>query len=492
MRVLFVTPECYPLVKTGGLGDVSAALPPALARAGADVRLLLPGYPAVLRGLGGLEAVGEPITDLPGGAPGRLLIGRMPDGVLAYALDAPALYNRTGNPYLGPDGMDWPDNAMRFAALSWCAASFAAHAPLDPWWRPEVLHGHDWQAGLVPAYIKLRSDRFAGPIRPATVLTIHNIAYQGRFGAWMMGDLGLPSSAYSIEGVEYYGGVGFLKAGCYYADRLTTVSPTYAHEIQTAEHGAGLQGLLATRAADLSGILNGVDYQIWDPTTDGLIAARYSAEDLGGKDLCKADLQNAFGLDRRADAPIAGVVSRLTGHKGLDLVLEAAGEWVAAGGQLAVLGTGERAMEAGFRHLADWFPGRVGVHIGYDEALSHQIQAGSDILLVPSRSEPCGLTQLYALKYGTLPLVRRTGGLADSIVDANPAAVGDGAATGFQFVNATTQELTWALRRALSLYRKPERWHAMQQRAMTRDFGWEGPAEEYMELYRETAPLLVA
>ena len=491
MRVLFVTPECFPLVKTGGLADVSAALPAALNASGADVRLLLPGYPAVLNGLTDLQEVGGPITDLPGGGNARLRIGRTPDGVLAYVLDAPSLYDRPGNPYLGPDGRDWPDNAQRFAALSWCAAGFASKQAYDPWWRPEVLHGHDWQTGLIPAYLTLRRDRFDGPFRPATVMTIHNIAYQGHFGAWMMSDLGLPSSAYRIDGVEYYGGIGFLKAGCYYADRLTTVSPTYAHEIQTSEHGAGLEGLLAGRADDLAGILNGVDYHIWDPTADPHITARYSADDLGGKDLCKADLQAAFGLDRRPDAPIAGVVSRLTWHKGLDLVLEAAAQWIAWGGQLAVLGSGEPALEAGFRHLANWYPKSVGVRIGYDEALSHRIQAGSDLLLVPSRSEPCGLTQLYALKYGTLPLVRRTGGLADTIVDANPAASSDGSATGFQFVNPAAQELTWALRRAITQYRKPERWHAMQQRAMTRDFGWHGPAEEYMELYREVAPALV-
>lgn len=484
MRVLFVTPECFPLVKTGGLADVSAALPPALDAAGAEVRLLLPGYPAVLNGLENLHEVGDLITDLPGCDRARLLLGRTAEGTMAYALDAPSLYGRPGNPYLGPDGRDWPDNAVRFAALAWAAAGFAAHDSYDPWWRPDVIHGHDWQTGLIPAYLALRPDRFAGPQPVATVLTIHNIAYQGWFGAWLMGDLGLPSHAFRIDGVEYYGGIGFLKAGCFYADRLTTVSPTYAHEIQTAEHGTGLEGLLAARADSLTGILNGVDYGIWDPANDPHIPANYGPDDLGGKDACKAALQSAFGLDRRPDAPLAAVVSRLTWHKGLDLVLEAAVQWIGWGGQLVVLGSGEAESEGGFKRLAQWHPQSVGVRIGYDEALSHRIQAGSDLFLVPSRSEPCGLTQMYALKYGTLPLVRRTGGLADTIVDANPAALNDGSATGFQFVNATAQELTWALRRALTLYRKPERWQAIQHRAMTRDFGWHGPAEEYMELYR--------
>ncbi|MFD1626463.1 glycogen synthase GlgA [Azospirillum griseum] len=488
MRVLYATSECYPLVKTGGLADVSAALPPALNAAGADVRLLLPGYPAVLNGLSNLHEVGDLITDLPGCDRARLLLGRTADGVLAYALDAPSLYNRPGNPYLGPDGRDWPDNAQRFAALAWAAAGFAAHTSYDPWWRPDVLHGHDWQTGLIPAYLTLRPDRFGGPSRPGTILTIHNIAYQGNVGPWMLGELGLPASCFRMDGVEYYGNIGFLKAGCYYADRLTTVSPTYAHEIQTPEHGTGLQGLLAGRAADLSGILNGVDYDIWDPARDPHIAARYTPDDLGGKDACKADLQSAFGLDRRPDAPLAAVVSRLTWHKGLDLVLDAASHWVGWGGQLVVLGSGDPASEAGFRQLAQQHPQSVGVRIGYDEPLSHRIQAGCDLFLVPSRSEPCGLTQMYALKYGSLPLVRRTGGLADSIIDANPAAIADGSATGFQFVAPTAQELLWSLRRAIALYRKPDRWQAMQRHAMTRDLGWRGPAEEYMELYRGLVP----
>lgn len=486
MRILFVTSECYPLVKTGGLADVSAALPPALARAGADVRLLLPGYPAVLKGLSDLAPVGDPIPDLPGmaGAAPRMLLGRMPDGTPAYALDAPALFGRPGNPYMGPDGHDWPDNAQRFAALAWAAAAFTAPAGLDPWWRPDVLHAHDWQAGLVPAYLRLRPDRFGGERRPGTVLTIHNIAYQGQFPPWTMGDIHLPSSAYAIDGVEYYGSVGYLKAGCYYADRLTTVSPTYSQEIQTDEQGAGLEGLLSMRADRLSGILNGVDYGVWDPARDPLLPAPYSAGDMGGKAVCKTALQEAFGLERAAARPLAAVVSRLTWHKGLDLVLEAAGGWVAAGGQLAVLGTGEPWMEQGFRQLAAWHPGSVGVRIGYDEGLSHRLQAGADLLLVPSRSEPCGLTQLYALKYGTLPLVRRTGGLADTVIDATPAAVNDGAATGFSFGAATVREIAFCLRRALALYRRPDRWQAIARHAMTRDFGWEAPAREYLELYR--------
>lgn len=484
MRILYVTPEIFPLLKTGGLADVSGALPAALRAAGEDVRLLLPGHPAVLAGLGELTEVqgnlaGLPGLDAAGGA--RIRLGTAPDGVPAYVLDAPSLFNRPGNPYLGPDGKDWPDNALRFAALSWAAACFVGHgAGADPLWRPDVIHGHDWQTGLAPAYLALRRDRFAAA---ASVLTIHNIAYQGQFDAALLGWLGLPAAAYHPDGLEYYGGLGFLKAGCRYADRLTTVSPSYANEIQTDEQGMGLQGLLTHRADALTGILNGVDGQVWDPATDSHLPARYDADDIAGKATCKAALQQEMGLMVESGAPLACVISRLTWHKGLDLVLAAADRWVGWGGQLAVLGTGEPGLEEGFRQLARRHPGRIAVHIGYDEGLSHRVQAGADVIFVPSRSEPCGLTQLYGLKYGALPLVRRTGGLADTIIDANAAALADGVATGFQFVNANEQELVWAMRRAVGLYRRPDVWAALRRRAMTRDFGWSGPAAAYQTLY---------
>jgi starch synthase len=496
MRILYVTPEIFPLLKTGGLADVSGALPAALRALGHDVRLLLPGHPKVMAGLGELT----PVEGVLGGMPGadqaaahgglRLWLGTAPDGVPAYVLDAPALFDRPGNPYMGPDGKDWPDNGGRFAVLAWAAACFAGHGvSADPFWRPEVIHGHDWQTGLVPAYLKLRRDRFA---ETASVLTIHNIAYQGMFPAAMLGWAGLPSHDFHIDGLEYYGALGFLKAGCRYADRLTTVSPSYAHEIQTDEHGMGLQGLLATRADALTGILNGVDYAVWDPATDPYLPAPYSADDMAGKAACKAALQAELGLEAEALAPLACVVSRLTWHKGLDLVIAAADDWLDRGGQLAVLGTGEPGLEAAFRDLARRRPGRAATHIGYDEGLSHRLMAGSDMILVPSRSEPCGLTQLYGLKYGALPLVRRTGGLADTVVDANTAALndiahGEGAATGFQFVAPSAQELTWRLRSALALYRRPEVWAGLRRRAMTRDFGWSGPAKEYAALYAAAA-----
>lgn len=488
MRVLYVTSEVYPLVKTGGLADVSAALPAALKGIGIDVRVLMPGYPAVMKGMRDLQDVGPVITGLPGGGEAQLRRGFLPDKVPAYVLDAPSLFDRAGNPYLAPGGKDWPDNAVRFAALAWVAVNFVGKVPADPSWCPDILHGHDWQAGLVPAYLKLLPEQFGGAKPPGTVMTIHNIAYQGNFSAELLKQLKLPDRAMKTDGVEYYGQISFLKGGCYFSDRVTTVSPTYALEIQTPEYGTGLDGLLRSRSETLSGILNGVDYSVWDPATDRALPANYSADKMAGKAVCKAGLQATFGLEQKPDAPIACIVSRLTSHKGLDLVLDVIGDWIKAGGQLVVLGSGDSASETGFRYLHGWHPGSVGIRIGYDEPLSHRIQAGSDIILVPSRAEPCGLTQLYGLKYGTPPLVRRTGGLADTVVDANLSAVKSGTATGFQFTNPSSQELLWALRRAMALYRKPDVWRTIQRNGMLADFSWTDPAREYAALYKDIMP----
>lgn len=481
MRVLFVTSECFPLVKTGGLADVSGALPLALTDIGVDARVLLPGYPAVLDGLEGTRIERE-LSGLPGAGYGRLISGRLPSGVPAYAADVPALFDRPGNPYIGPDGRDWPDNALRFGAFGRIAADFAAPAE-DGRWRPDILHGHDWQAGLMPAYVA-----FMGGRRPGTVMTIHNIAYQGQFSPYLLGALHLPAHSFQIEGVEYYGGIGFLKAGLHYADRLTTVSPTYAREIQSAEHGCGLEGLLAHRTDDLTGLLNGVDYDVWDPVRDPYLVERYGPDALDGKAAGKAALQAHFGLEQRPDAPLFAMVSRLNWHKGADLLIQALPALLARGGQLVALGTGDRDLEDAFRHAAAAHPRAVGAHIGYDEALAHRIQAGADLLLVPSRAEPCGLTQLYAMRYGTPPLVRRTGGLEDTVIDATPAALADGCATGFAFDEPTVSGLSWAIRRAIDLYRTPERWRGLRRHAMTRDFGWRGPATDYLSLYRALRP----
>lgn len=467
MKVLFVTPEALPFVKTGGLGDVAYALPAALASLGADVRILLPGYPAVLDGLPGARTVAE-LAGLPGQASSaRLLFGTIEGGARVYAIDCASLYARPGNPYLGPDGSDWPDNYRRFGALGRVAADWPV-----PDWRPEIVHGNDWQSGLAPAYLAL-----AGGHRPATVFTIHNLAFQGLFPPPVMAELALPPASFSVQGLEYYGKVGFLKAGLWYADKLTTVSPTYAEEIQSEPLGFGLQGLLRGRAGDLVGILNGVDTAVWDPAADIHLKVHYDADRLDGKARAKEALCQELGLDD-APGPLAVAVTRLTEQKGMDLVLAALPAFLAAGGQLAILGTGEAALETAFAEAARAAPGRIAVRIGYDEPLAHRLQGGGDLVLVPSRFEPCGLTQMYGLRYGTLPLVRRTGGLADTVIDGE---------TGFVFGPATAEAFVGAWRRAVDAFADPLLWREMQRRAMRVDVSWHGSAERYLALYRSLA-----
>jgi starch synthase len=476
VRVLFATSELYPLIKTGGLADVCGALPPALAAHGVEVRTLLPAYPIVMQRLGETVPMAE-IDDLFGG-PARLLAATTAEGVQVLALVAPHLYQRTGNPYLGPDGRDWPDNHLRFAALSWVASEIGLGRLAG--WRPDIVHAHDWQAGLAPAYLAL-----PGAARPATVITIHNLAFQGLFPATWLEALRLPPSSFSVDGVEFHGKISFLKAGLYYADRITTVSPTYAREIMTPEAGSGLNGLLSGRARDVRGILNGLDERVWNPADDPALPHAYRPDDLSGKAADKALLQDRFGLVREPRAPLFCVISRLTEQKGLDLLLDVLPALTAGGGQLAVLGTGDPVLEAGFVQAARQFNGRVGTIIGYDERLSHLLQGGADAILVPSRFEPCGLTQLAGLRYGTIPVVARVGGLADTIVDANEAALADGVATGVVFAPVTGRALADAIDRTIALYRDPEVWRTMVRRAMTRDVGWGRPAVHYVSLYQE-------
>ncbi|HEY1261786.1 MAG TPA: glycogen synthase GlgA [Stellaceae bacterium] len=486
MRVLHVVAELYPWVKSGGLGDVAAALPPALQALGVDTRLLLPGFTGFLDAFTETDEVARLRTPFAVERV-RLTRVRLPGNhVLAYLVDHPAFYDRPGGPYAGPDGIEWPDNHRRFGLLGWIAAALARGA--DPAWRPDIVHAHDWHAGLTPAYIA------AGPpaaSRIGTVFTVHNLAYRGLFPAAAFADLALPPAFFSIDGVEFYGGVSFLKAGLFFADRLTTVSPTYAREIQTPAFGWGLDGLLRSRAPVLSGILNGVDPQIWDSRRDAVLPKPYGEEDApAGKRAAKTALQQRLGLDRRATAPLFGAVSRLTAQKGLDLVLAGLPELLAAGGQLALLGAGDAGLEAGFTAAAAAYPGAVAVEIGYDESLSHLIMAGADVMLLPSRFEPCGLTQLYALRYGALPLVHRVGGLNDTVVDADAATLADGSATGFAFDEDSAPALTRTIARAALLYREPELWRRMMQQAMTRNFTWDAAARQYLALYRELTAAL--
>ena len=477
MEVLSVASEIYPLVKTGGLADVAGALPGALAPLGIQVRSLVPGYPAVMQALVDRETR-HVWPDLFGGA-ARLVAGSA-HGLHLLALDAPHLFARAGNPYLGPDGRDWPDNALRFAALSRAGADIGAGCL--PGYRPDIVHAHDWQAGLTHAFLHFL------PRRPRTVITVHNLAFQGQFPQQLFPRLGLPAEALSIEGIEYHGDISYLKAGLHYADRITTVSPSYAAEIRTPEEGMGLDGLLRARAGDLHGILNGIDTEVWNPAADPLIAARFDATQIARRAANKTDLQARFGLAADPAAPLFAVVSRLTWQKGLDLLLEAEATLMAAGGQLALLGSGDPAMEAAFRAAAARHPGRIGCVIGYDEPLAHRIQAGADALLVPSRFEPCGLTQLYALRYGTVPVVARVGGLADTVIDASPMALNAGVATGVQFAPVTAEMLRAAIQRTAALYRQPEIWQRMQRNGMGTDVSWHHPARQYARIYQDLLP----
>lgn len=472
MRMLHVATEIFPYVKVGGLADVLAALPAAQRALGADARVLTPGFPALLRGVQGLEPAGE-LPDLMGFGPARYLLGRTDSGVPIYLLDCPALFDRPGGPY-----EESGDSHLKFGAFAWAAARLALAGDAGGW-RPELVQAHDWQAGLVPVHLAAAGDR------PKTVMTIHNLAYQGIYPATVLAALGLPAACFHPGGAEFYGQINFLKAGLAYADRITTVSPTYAGEIQRPEGGAGLDGLLAHRAKDLSGILNGVDYSVWNPATSPHLEVHFDAKRLSARKINKNLIQRAMGLDEAPDAPLFAVISRLAGQKGLDLVLENVAYLIQLSAQLLVLGTGDPELEAGFKAAAAAHPGRVATSLAFDEGMAHRILAGADVVLVPSRQEPCGLTQLYALRYGALPLVRRTGGLADTVVDTNAQSLMDSTATGFVFKEPTSWLLGETIGRACRLYSQdPKAWARIQRHAMAQDFGWEAAAREYLDLYQ--------
>jgi starch synthase len=489
MRVLFVTSECLPYVKTGGLGDVAGALPAALRAEGADVRLLLPGYPGVLEKLENLKPLRD-LRGMPGltsQAPARLLSGRGVDGSTVYALDVPSFFGRKGNPYLGPDGKDWSDNHLRFAALGRTAALIGLDGDGGrgrAGWKPEVVHGHDWQAGLAAAYLRHPLWPFGDAKRPGTVFTIHNMAFQGLYPPDLLPKLGIPWDSYTPNGLEFHSQLSFLKAGLVYSDRLTTVSPTYATEIQGETMGFGLDGLLRARAAALEGILNGIDTDAWDSRNDPLLVSPYDADQLDAKTPNKAELQRIFGLAPDLHAPLFGIVSRLTDQKGIDLVVEALPYLVEKGAQLVVLGTGSAGLEQALAGAARRFPGRVGLVLGYDEALSHRLQAGVDVLMVPSRFEPCGLTQMYALRYGSLPLVAHVGGLADTVTDVTEDSLAAGTATGFTFAPVTVAAMLPAIDRALTLYHRSDLWRQVQRNAMGRDVSWAASARNYVATYK--------
>lgn len=477
LRVLSVASEAVPLVKTGGLADVAGALPAALAPHGVEVTTLLPGYPAVMARLARPRAVHK-WEDLLG-APARLVAGKLGEQPL-LVLDAPQFFAREGGPYGDAAGSDWADNWRRFAAFGRAAADLAGGAVKGR--RFDVLHAHDWQAAMAPAY-----QRFApvpGSVALPRLVTVHNIAFQGHFGRDVFHHLGLPRSAWSMTGVEYHGGVGFLKAGMEAADVITTVSPTYAQEIREAEFGMGLEGLVRSREGRVRGIVNGIDRAEWSPASDPHIASRYTARTLARRAANKRALEREFALEP-GDGPLFIVVSRLTWQKGMDVLLEVLDHLVGIGGRLALLGSGDAGIVAGLGAAAARHPGRIGLRIGYDEALSHRMQAGGDAILVPSRFEPCGLTQLYGLAYGCVPVVARTGGLADTVIDANLAACAAGVATGIQFTGVNYPALAAAVSRAVALYHSPGQWQALQRNGMGADFSWTGSGRAYADLYRE-------
>ncbi len=472
MKVLAVASEAYPLVKTGGLADVVGALPRALKPFGIEVRTLLPGYPAVMAALGEGKAVHR-YADLFGG-PARLVAGNA-KGLEVIALDAPQLFARPGNIYLGPDGKDWGDNAQRYAAFALAAAGIARG--LIKGYTPDLVHAHDWQGALVPVYLKF------GGHGPPSVLTVHNIAFQGLFPATIFPALHLPKEAFAIDGLEYYGSVSYLKGGLQTAHAITTVSPGYAQEICNSDFGMGLDGVLRSRRGVVSGIVNGIDTEVWNPAADPDIAQTYDANTLDRRAINKRAVEQRFGLEP-GDGILHCVVSRLTGQKGMD-ILSGSLDWLAdSGARLALLGSGDAAIEAGIHAAAARHKGRIGVATGYDEALSHLLQAGADSILIPSRFEPCGLTQLYGLRYGCVPIVARTGGLADTIIDANDAALAAGVATGFQFLPVDGPTLESALSRAADIYADRDTWRAMQRQGMKAELSWTRSAGAYARLYR--------
>jgi len=480
MKVLFVSSEVFPLIKTGGLADVSGSLPTALQGLGVDIRILVPGYPAVLAALKDLKTIAW-IDHLPHIDQAELQIGTIESTqVKVLVIKAPSIYERNGGPYADPQGLEWQDNPIRFGVLSKIAAILASeHSPLKDW-QPDIVHCNDWQTGLTPAYMQLTEHS-----RAKSVISLHNMAFQGCYPPHWVTSLGLPSANFTIEGFEYHNQLSFLKAGIFYADAISTVSPRYAQEIQTTAFGFGLEGLLSKRGHEIKGILNGIETEEWNPTTDQYLTKHYSASKLAGKKQVKKALQQKLGLDIDADAPLLGVVSRLTHQKGLDMLLPHLENLINQGCQFALLGGGETALESAFLEIAAQNPNRASVTIGYNEPLSHQIMAGCDMFVMPSRFEPCGLNQLYGLAYGTPPIVNATGGLADSIIDADATHLANKTANGFVMVEASADGLIASIQRALEMFRtEPKVWKQLQTTGMSQDLSWGKSAQEYLALYK--------
>ncbi len=479
LRILFAASEAHPLIKTGGLADVAGSLSRALTGLKQQVRLVLPAYGSLLARIDNPREVAAFTV---GDHAVRLLATTLPGSrVTTWLVDCPELFDRPGNPYLGPDGQPWPDNALRFMRFAEAVVRIANDAAgLN--WQPDLVHCHDWQTGMVPALLSRQ------PTRPATVFTIHNLAYQGLFPYETFQALGLPPEWWSHHALEFHGQLSFIKGGLVFADRLTTVSPTYAREIQTPTFGYGLDGLLRHRAAVLSGILNGIDTKEWNPGTDPRLVQTYNRRTLVKKAVNKTALQAQMGLPERDDVLLLGMVSRLVEQKGVDILIEALDALMTRPVQLVILGSGEARFEQALQAARLRHPERIAIKIGYDETLAHRIEAGADVFLMPSRFEPCGLNQMYSMRYGTPPLVRPVGGLADTVVDATGEHLADGTATGFHCHGEHGNDLLATIERALTLWHQPAHWRRLQEAGMSHDFSWRHSAGEYLALYRQIAP----
>jgi starch synthase len=472
-KILFVTSEAYPLIKTGGLGDVCGSLPKALTELGQDIRLLIPKYPSLttvgeVHFLCTLRIDNHPIT---------IFETTIPDSpVIAWLVDCPELFNTQGNPYLDEMGIPWANNAERFALFCRVAVEVAMDK-VNRNWKPDIVHCNDWQCGLVPALLSLETDR------PKTVFTIHNMAYQGLFPVQSVYALNLPGQLWNPNGLEFFGMLSFIKGGIAYSDRITTVSPTYALEIQTPTFGYGLEGLLAYRSDYLFGIINGIDTNEWNPEVDPHISHHYNFHSLHEKQHNKSELQRRVNLPVNDNVPLFGLISRLVEQKGIDMVIDCLPDMVDLPMQLVLLGNGDKVFEQRLQNLARLYPDKIVIIIDYNESLAHLIEAGADIFLMPSRFEPCGLNQMYSQRYGTIPVVRKTGGLADTVVDALPESLANYSATGIVFKEAQTGALLEAIKRAMLLYHNHDTWRQMQINAMHRDFSWRNSAEQYIALY---------
>ncbi|MES2012938.1 MAG: glycogen synthase GlgA [Pseudomonadota bacterium] len=482
MRVLFVTSEVFPLIKTGGLADVSGSLPSALQHLEVDVRILVPGYPAVLKQLSDLKPVAK-LNNLPVIEHAELMLGKIVETqIKVMVIKSAGLYERDGGPYSDANGQEWLDNPARFGVLSKVAAILSSPQTPIKDWLPEIVHCNDWQTGLTPAYMKL-----VNQTKAKSVISIHNMAFQGCYTPEWLSTLALPHTSFTTEGYEYHGQLSFLKAGLVYADAITTVSPRYAHEIQTPAFGFGLEGLLSKRGNEIKGILNGIDTNEWNPETDPYLTKNYSAAKIAGKQKVKLALLEELGLDIGAsNAPLLGIVSRLTHQKGLDMLLPNMHRLLDLGCQFAILGSGEKDLESAFQDLATRNPGRISITVGYNEPLSHRIMAGCDLFVMPSRFEPCGLNQMYGLAYGTPPIVNATGGLADSVTDTNSTSIENHTATGFVMSEATPEGLLACIQRALDVFNKSEKnWRQIQKNGMSQNLSWDKSALEYRTLYEQ-------